>query len=87
MNRHKCHECGAELEDAVLDKRLLHTRKGETVLVTNVPIERCPRCRNVCFPARVCLLFERIRAGEIVPDPSNAVELAAIPFERLLVSA
>lgn len=83
--RKKCHECGSDMEPGNLDSRLLHTLQGQSILCTNIPIHRCPKCGMVYFSAAVSRLFDRIRKGIVVPQADTKVELAAIPVAEMLV--
>jgi hypothetical protein len=74
------------MKDTTLARHLLRTHRWDTVLCENVPIEQCPGCSQIYFPAPVAELFERIRKGEVAPTHTVTLEMPACSCEQLLAA-
>lgn len=81
-----CVRCGEQMQESILPRHFVGTYQSETVLCENVPVERCPNCGQIYFPARVAELFEKIRRGEITARHKTTLELGAYPMDELLLA-
>jgi YgiT-type zinc finger domain-containing protein len=70
----------------MLPRHVIGTYQAETVVCENVPIERCPQCGQIYFPARVAELFEQIRQSVVKPDHAVTLILMACAVDALLAA-
>ena len=61
MNKEPCEYCDGRVEDVVT--RVPFHYRHETIYVDNVPVQRCDKCGELYFPAKVVKELERIASG------------------------
>jgi len=57
-----CVNCGHQMLHTKLPKYVVNTYLLQPVVCLDVPVEKCPNCGEIYFPAEVAELFEEIRS-------------------------
>jgi YgiT-type zinc finger domain-containing protein len=81
MNKDRCEYCDGTVEEVVT--RVSFRYQRETVYVDNVPVDRCDKCSELYFPAKVVKELERIAAGRKTDKQQNNLSFGQLSQDRI----
>jgi YgiT-type zinc finger domain-containing protein len=76
-----CINCGHQMIDHTLPKYVVNTYALQPVVCLNVPVEKCPNCGEIYFPAEVAEMFEKIRSEQMEPPDKITMEIPACSLD------